>query len=613
MRVHPININPLVKGNYYGHTTEIISDNTTLPANDVLNFLNITGSYNLSFKASKTPFYAIKEDGTYEKFFDRKVAEEKLSLAKSNIAECLQGKRTQTHGYSFVYASEIESKNESGDFVIDEAKLNKKLKELEDALKKQDKPIPIYAIDEKGKATKYASKYQASKKLGVSTPHIIKVLNKEIKKTGGYAFAFPEEIEKELSSGGKIIDKEKLSAIYSTAFEETNSTAVYAIHKEGYYRKFNGIREAGRILSLESANISRCLAGNQKRVGDYTFIRAEEVESKDEFDRLIIDSKRIKELNGKTQIKESSIPLYTIDSNGKTTRYPSKNEAAKAIGVDTSRLNHCLEGRYNVVNGYSLILAEDVESETKDGKIELNYDLLEEKYNEANKNAIYSINKNGEFHKFFNQTEAANELGLRRNKISGCINGLSSRVGDMAFIKAQDIETFDNGKIIFNTVLLKRIVRELLTPRLKAVYFFDKDGRYQRFESAKKAGEALSIPHKSITNYCQGEKETSKGLRFIYAEKVETIDEDGKIIVDFDALDEISYEMNPKYMREIKQYGTIYAIRDINITKFKDIKEAARTLNINEEDILYFIKYGRVPKNREKYLNGYVFTTEKDK
>ena len=110
MKVHPVNQvyieNTLCKRE--NGSVSNVRENT-LQNNAVLNYMNALSNYNISFQAAKADFYAINQDGTYKKYSDRKVAQEELSLAKSNIAECLQGKRTATHGYGFIYASKIET------------------------------------------------------------------------------------------------------------------------------------------------------------------------------------------------------------------------------------------------------------------------------------------------------------------------------------------------------------------------------------------------------------------------------------------------------------------------------------------------------------------------
>lgn len=615
MKVHPINQiyieNPLCKRENVSKSNVKIN---ALKDSAVLNYMNALGNYNISFQAAKADFYAIKEDGTYKKYSDRKVAQEELSLAKSNIAECLQGKRTTTHGYGFIYASDIETTDKDGNPTVDIEKLNAKILEIQTSTQSKDTPIPIYAIDKTGKYQKFDSKYQAAKTLGVRTPALLRVLDKELKKTGNYTFVYPNEIETQEDDSEPTISREKLSEIIFHAFEESRETPIYAIDENGRYQRFSGIRKAARELNVESANISRCLSGNANRAGNYAFIRAEEVESKNQHNFTVIDTERIRKVNEATKIRDSFVPIYAIGINGKHKRFENKQRAADAIGMDISELNHCMQGRYNVAHGYSFALAEDVETIDENGKIHLNYDVLKDRYEEVSKTAVYAISQDGSYKKYATQTQAAEELGLSRTKITDCISGVSTRVHDKTFIKASDVETYENGNIFVNRTLIKRFADELSRPRTKALYSFDTKGKMRRHESTKQATEDLSISKTSIQEVLSGKRTTAKGYYFVYAESFETQGDNGKPVVDYESLDSIAQDINPQIRKRREKHGKIFALKDVNVYEFKDIGEAARVLGIDEEKIDKYLNFNINPDNKaENTIKGYTFTTWRDK
>lgn len=615
MKVHPINQiyieNTLCKRENISKSNVKIN---ALQDSAVLNYMNALCNYNISFQAAKADFYAIKEDGTYKKYSDRKVAQEELSLAKSNIAECLQGKRTATHGYGFIYASDIETTDKNGNPTVNIEKLNAKILEIQASTQSKDTPIPIYAIDKTGKYQKFDSKYQAAKTLGVRTPALLRVLDKELKKTGDYTFVYPNEIETQEDDSEPTISREKLSEIIFHAFEESRETPIYAIDENGIYQRFSGIRKAGRELNIECANISRCLSGNANRAGNYAFIRAEEVETKDKHNFTVIDIEKIRKLNAETKIRDSFVPIYAIGLDGKQKRFENKQRAANALGMDISELNHCLQGRYNVAHGYSFALAEDVETIDENGKIHLNYDVLKDRYEEVSKTAVYAISQEGSYKKYATQTQAAEELGLSRTKITDCISGLSTRVHDKTFIKASDIETYENGNIYVNRGLIKRFARELSKPRTKALYSFDERGRIKRHESTKEATEDLSISKTSIQEVLSGKRASAKGYYFVYAENFEIQDDSGKLVVDYESLDTIAQDINPQIRKRREKHGKIFALKDVNVYEFKDIGEAARALGIPEDKIDKFLTHNTNPDDRtQNNINGYVFTSWRDK
>ena len=587
---------------------------STLSNDTVLNYMQILGKYNISFCAAKADFYAINQDGTYKKYSDRKVAQEELSLAKSNIAECLQGKRTATHGYGFIYASKIETTDGNGNTIIDSEKLNAKILEIQTATQKKDTPIPIYAIDKTGKCQKFNSKYQAAKTLGISTPAVLRVLDKELKKTGGYTFVYPNEIEVDDDSSEPTISREKLSQIVFHAFEESRETPIYAIDEYGKYQRFSGIRKASRELEVESANISRCLSGNANRAGNYAFIRAEEVERKDKYNFTVIDTEKIRKLNEETKVRDSFVPIYAIGLDGKQKRFENKQRAANALGMDISELNHCLQGRYNVCHGYAFALAEDVETIDANGKIKLDYSILKDRYEEVSKTAVYAISQDGSFKKFATQTQAAEELGLSRTKITDCISGLSTRVHDKSFVKASDIETYENGNIFVNKAVIKLFANELSKPRTKAIYCFDKQGKIKRYDSAKQVIEELQISKSGVQEVLTGKRASTKGYYFVYAENFEKRNEDGTIAVDSKKLDAIAEDINPEIRKRREQYGRIFALKDVNVYEYENLGEAARALGIDEEKIAKFLRYNTNPDDRtQNTIEGYVFTSWKDK
>ena len=612
MRVYPINIYYSRQNTTFPSVKEERSSAVNNHYSDMSKYLNIISTYNVTFLGKNNPFYAIDSEGNYTKFYTRKDAETKLSLAKSNIAECLQGKRLSTHGYSFLYADEIEEKDELGNTIVSDVKLKAKIEQLRSALESQDKPKPVYAISEDGTYKKFPSKYQASKELGINAPRIIKCIDGTLRKTGGYTFVTPDAIEKETSSGAIIVDKAKLTKILYQAFEESNTTPIYAIDEKGFIRKFSGVRKAARDLSLEAANISRCLNGGQKRVGAYTFVRAEDIEISDNNNYVQINRHKVKEINDASFEHEGYVPIYAISADGKYTKYPNKKRAAAVLGIENSALSHCLLGRYNVVKNYAFVLAEDVEEIDADGNVKLNFDVIKEKYQQANKNSVYVINKDGTYKKYLTQTDAAKDLGLRRTKISACINGESNKVGGRTFVKASDVESFENGQVVINKSLMKKFAAELLTSGVKAVYAFDSKGNYQRYNSVKELIESLSIGESGVRECLSGKRKTSCGYRFVYADEFEEISDEGQLTIDYDKLDDFSTQINPSLKRYLSRYGKIYALKGVNVKEFKDIREAARDLGIEEKSIIYFLRTGRNFADGKKTINGFVLTCEKE-
>lgn len=416
-------------------------------------------------------------------------------------------------------------------------------------------------------------------------------------------------------SAETVLEYMNLQGLYNVSFKGSNSalqTPIYSVDENGVYKKYPGVRMAAKELSLESANISRCLNGNQKRVGDYTFVRAKDVETLDERNNVVIDVNKLRKINQESMIHNRAVPIYTIDTDGVCTRYRNKKSAAKALGVDISYVTHCLKGQHFAIKGCALVYADEIEKKDENGETVIDYDVLRQKYEDANRTSVYAIYKDGSYKKYPTQAEAAKELGIGANKISQCINGGSNKVSGRVFVKASDVESFEKGKVKINTGLLRKFALELASSGVKAVYSFDKEGNYTRYDSVKSIVESLNIPKSGIKNCLSGQYSASHGYRFIYAENFETMGEDGNIAVDYDKLDEISEQINPALRKRMKKYGKIYAINDVNMKEFDNVRKAARELGIDENAIVYFLKHGRNPENGKTSINGIVFTSEKD-
>lgn len=561
------------------------------------------------------PFYAISlKDGVTQKFQKRSDAVKTLSISKENIAECLQGKRNYSHDYIFIYADELETTDNEGNSVLDDEKLYNKLDQVKSFINSLDKPVPVYAIDAKGNYKKYPSKKQAAKNTGVSAPSIIKCLNGELKKSGGYVFVLPEEIEKTTQNGSILIDKKKIDEVVRSSFKNSRAVELYAVDKNGVFQKFSGVRNAAKELALDARNISRCLNGDAKRCGGYMFIRADEVETAGSDNQVNIDIAKLWQLNEKSIEKDNCSSVYAVSPDGVWKKYPSIKQAALDTGMDSSVISSSLSKDYGSINGYSFVFAKDVEAADENGQIRIDYNVLKEKFEAVNKNSIYAVYKDGTYKKYFSISDAVEELGLYRSSISACINGNRgySKAGGCVFVKANDVETFENGHVCVNKSLLGKFSAGLAETGPKSVYLFDSKGRYQRYDSAGIASDTLNLSLNAVKRCLSGKQSVHRGYSFFYGDNFERYDEKGNIIVDWDKLDETVYKINPAIKKLMDKYGKIYALRGVNVYEFDNIRKAARALEIDENSLIHILQTGHNSAYGQDSINGYVFTCEKD-
>lgn len=427
MKVHSVNTN------YHGlYNSYAAKRENTLPSakkevsyDAVMNYLRISGVYNCTFGNAVKSFYAISADGTYRKFNERKTAEAELSLAKSNIAECLQGKRAQTHGYGFCYASDIEVNNENGETVIDEEKLSAKISEIRSAVDAKGAPVSIYAIDENGRYKKYPSMYRAEKDTGVSTPHIISCLNGELRKSGGYTFVKKEDFEIKDENGKTNIDynvlKEKISIL--------NENAIYAVRSDGTYTKYASQADAARELGVAANNISECINGIRRSIGKCFFVKAEDIELFSQ-GYVSINKSLLGKLTAELAAAKGPKAVYLFDSKGKYQRYDSVRYLVDNLSFNKTCVMHCLSGKYKTYKGYRIFYAEQFETFDEKGNIAVDRDKLYEtsqivnpdlKKLEKKYGKIYAL-RGVNVYEFDNLHKAAIELDIDEDAIIYFLN-----------------------------------------------------------------------------------------------------------------------------------------------------------------------------------------------
>ncbi len=152
------------------------------------------------------------------------------------------------------------------------------------------------------------------------------------------------------------------------------------------------------------------------------------------------------------------------------------------------------------------------------------------------KNGFYAINSKGEYQKFYNTTDAKEQLKVQSGAISKCIKGIRNTAGGYIFVRAEDIEIEDqDGK---KEVDKKKLLEKLKAFEEKAIYAIDEKGKYQKFSDRTEAVEALGVNRACIWACLDGRSKTANGYVFIYAKEVEIKKKDGTIVVDEEKIKE---------------------------------------------------------------------------
>lgn len=321
----------------------------------------------------------------------------------------------------------------------------------------------IYAIDEELNCRKFRNQKIAAQALGMekSIAAISSCITGRRNKGNGLYFVKASEVETENENGEKILDLEKVKNAIN---KRKPIRAIYAIDKYGNYQKFDSQVDAAKKLDLNVSliQIGRNLRSDGIFSDGYTFVYPEEIEEVDEQGKVFVSEKKVKEHIDSIEAKMGY--FYAIDKDGYYKKYKQKKEAAGDLGLhsNTSNISYCLSGKTRTAGGFIFVLPEAIETTDKNGNkvvdIALVQQLIEERF--SNPNAIYSIDKFGNYKKFEKSSDAIKELGFPEQTgcISQCINGNQKSTHGYTFVKATEVEIKDeNGTVTIDENKIKEI------------------------------------------------------------------------------------------------------------------------------------------------------------
>lgn len=203
----------------------------------------------------------------------------------------------------------------------------------------------------------------------------------------------------------------------------------------------------------------------------------------------------------------------------------------------------------------------------------------------GSKTPLYAIDEDGNYRRFSSRKEASEALGVTEPTVIFCANGLLRGVKGRTIVKATYIESFDKGKIVYNSELLKKFAAEAGKLSDRPIVAIGEDKKKRKYKNKASAAKSLNIRSDKISRCLKGEQKTTGGFRFVYADTLE---------------------------KRKRRSSTIYAIKGINeVKEYKDIDEASEMLGLEKDEIIFFLKKGRT-KDKQTTLNGYVFATGND-
>lgn len=368
------------------------------------------------FAKTKKAIYSISADGTIKRYDSLAKAAEDIGNFDTNISKCLKGKQKLVSGYGFVYADEIEDKDENGSIKLNREKIKEKIIEVKQYAENQVVPRPFYAVDQDGKYIKFERQRDAEEQLGIQHSAIRKCLDKERYTANDYMFFYADEVE-QVDKNGNIIVRFNLD---DDKFGTRTPVSVYSINEKGELTRHSSLSDAEKKTGASRRNIDNCLRGERETALGYAYIKADEIEITDDTGRKIIDNNKVNE-KFKQVIKKA---IYVVNQDGDYIRYDNAQQAAQALDVTETAVVFTANGLQKTVKGNIVVKAQYIES--FDGKkVVINENLLKKFIDQAQKSTekpVWAIDKDGKRRRFRNKEAASLHLGISVRMILKCLN-----------------------------------------------------------------------------------------------------------------------------------------------------------------------------------------------
>ncbi len=366
---------------------------------------------------------------------------------------------------------------------------------------------------------------------------------------------------------------------------------LYAINKNGEMKRYKSRTEASEDLGITTSSIGNCANGGTKTTCGYIFMNYEDVKSK-VMDRTGIKADE-KKLGILLRDKFDDNPVYAVNCNGEYLRFYSPKDAGDRLGISTFTICNSVKGIPNNSKEWAFVSADKMENVSENGEITINDDVLNEAMKSVNRKSFYVIDKDGNYKKYNNKSEAAEDLGIDIMKIYQCLTNRLMKADDYTFVPAEEIEV--KGKV---GEVDKKELKKLLINNFEnsPLYVIDEKGRYTRFTNRQDAAKAIgSTPSTVASCINDTRKYTVKNYALAPAESIEYIDENGNIIP--------QKELINKVVSESFSRKPIYVIdRNGNCTKYYTRNKAAQALGIDVHTITHCLRGDQI-----KTRGGYTF------
>lgn len=228
----------------------------------------------------------------------------------------------------------------------------------------------VYAINYDGSYEKIDSAAEACKKY--DSVAIYSCLNGKTYASDGKVFVYADEIE---NREGKI-DSSAFVSVLSN-FKYSNGQPIYSIDIDGNIQRFDCAQDMSKKLNINLDRISQILSENMETTKGYTFIRAFDVEMRDENGNLlldennkpIVDRKKINKAREKFLNAEKNSQIICVNKDCEIKRYKNLKEVANDMNCAYQNVAKALSSTRIIENKYILLRLSDFVLTDKFGDI----------------------------------------------------------------------------------------------------------------------------------------------------------------------------------------------------------------------------------------------------
>ncbi len=383
-------------------------------------------------------------------------------------------------------------------------------------------------------------------------------------------------------------------------------TPVYKINANGEYQRYNSLTEAACENNVDKSNISKCIKGQMPLYLNAAYCLAQVIDEKEDKDEAIENIKN-ERFFGK---KPSS--AYVINLKGEVQVFETLTKAASELKTSLASIQACSKGRAHSFDGYVLLRQHEVIDENGEFDAEKAEKIVTEKFLNSKLSPVYAVDEDNNYKRYESIIECANDNLVNQSNVSSFISYNRKARKGLVYIKASEVESFKIGQgfVLDEEKLISLSEKQRFKKKEKApapiskrktpIYAF-KDGvsKPMRFESIQGACDEYGITNSRISDCLRGKFASASNIVFVYADEIETLNEQNEPVLDKAKVSDVYLEKNDKRrlhaVCEITQEGEV-----VNVQNFLDLR---KEIKFSKEEYAALSELGIIEKDGKIYVN----------